>query len=112
MRREFPARVKAQAFERAAGRCEGKDCGARLAVGKFEYDHDIACELGGDNSFENCVVLCWVCHKQKTGKRDMPLIAKGRRIRQTLKKIKKRSWFACSRQSKWKKKIDGTVVPR
>lgn len=112
MRLEFPQKVKAQAFVRAAGKCEGPNCGARLTLGKVEYDHDLACDLGGDNSLENCVVLCTPCHKAKTATHDMPLISKGRRIRKREIGIKKRSTFACSKDSKFKKRMDGTVVLR
>lgn len=112
MRLEFPQKVKAQAFVRAAGKCEGPNCGARLTLGKHEFDHDLACDLGGDNSLENCVVLCTPCHKAKTAKHDMPLIAKGRRIRKREMGIKKRSTFPCSKDSKFKKRMDGTVVLR
>lgn len=79
MRREFKKQTKRDAFMRANGSCEG--CGARLAVGKFHYDHDIADGLGGDSSLQNCVVLCHVCHDEKTRKHDVPRIAKMKRIR-------------------------------
>lgn len=95
-RTEFSAKTKAKAFLRANGVCEGERCAARLTYGKFHYDHDLACELGGDNSLDNCRVLCVVCHKQKTKQDDMPKIAKGRRIRQAERGIKKprtiRAW--------------------
>lgn len=112
MRKEFPAKVKEAAYKRAAGSCEGVGCTAQLTPGKFEYDHDVACDLGGSNDLPNCIVLCSVCHKTKTAKHDLPLITKGRRIRRRGMGIKKRSTFACSRSSKWKKKIDGSVVRR
>lgn len=40
MRREFSKQVKRDAFLRAEGNCENPQCGARIAVGKFHYDHD------------------------------------------------------------------------
>lgn len=112
MRREFSKKIKETAFARANGSCEGEGCGARLTVGKYHYDHDLADDLGGEPVLENCRVLCTPCHKVKTRMHDMPLIAKGRRIRRREKGIKKRSTFACSRQSRWKKKITGEVVRR
>ena len=47
---------------------EGPDCGADLTKPgtRIEYDHDQACKDGGDNSFENCRVLCKHCHNAKT----------------------------------------------
>lgn len=112
MRSEFPQKVKAQAFQRADGKCEGENCGARLTLGKFHYDHDLPDDLGGEPTLENCKVLCVGCHKAKTKSIDMPRIAKGRRIRKREMGIKKRSTFSCSRDSGWKKKLDGTVVRR
>lgn len=64
MRREFPRKVKAQAFERSQGNCEG--CGARLRVGEAEYDHHLADVLGGEPTLDNCRVLCRLCHKDAT----------------------------------------------
>ncbi|HEV2557272.1 MAG TPA: HNH endonuclease signature motif containing protein [Microvirga sp.] len=64
MRREFPARVKAQAAKRANGHCEG--CGAKLTVGGYHYDHTKPDGLGGEPTLENCKVLCLGCHKDKT----------------------------------------------
>ena len=78
MRQEFPRKVKVAAFERAAGRCE--KCTARLAVGKFHYDHRIPDALGGKPVLENCEVLCTACHGTKTAKQDAPAIAKSRHV--------------------------------
>lgn len=79
MRREFPAKVRVAAFERAKGRCE--KCTARLFVGKFIYDHIIPDALGGEPTLENCQVLCSACDDVKTDKNDIPVIAKVKRIR-------------------------------
>lgn len=112
MRREFSKQVKRDAFLRANGKCEVPWCCARLTVGKFHYDHVIPDALGGDPTLENCAVICVPCHKGKTGKMDMRAIAKTKRIQDKHRSIKKPSKFACSRNSKWKKRIDGTVVLR
>ena len=110
MRREFSNKVKAEAYLRAAGKCE--QCNASIKHKPVHYDHDIPDDLGGEPVLSNCSVLCVPCHKEKTRSNDMPRIAKGRRIRKREMGIKKRSSFACSRQSKWKKKLDGSVVMR
>lgn len=91
MRREFSAKVKADAFTRAAGRCEG--CTARLFVGKFAYDHVIPDAMGGEPTLENCKVLCLACHGEKTAGVDVPAIAKVKRIRQRHLGIKRPSTF-------------------
>jgi 5-methylcytosine-specific restriction protein A len=79
-RREFTKAVKRDAFLRANGACENPNCGARLSVGKFHYDHDTPDGLGGEPTLDNCVVLCVPCHRAKTSKRDVPAIAKTKRI--------------------------------
>ncbi len=112
MRREFSDKVKAAAFLRAKGHCEGKDCGARLTYGKYHYDHDLPDDLGGEPTLDNCRVLCVACHKEKTRSEDMPRIAKGRRIRKAEMGIKKRSRFPTARTGKFKQKVGGQTVPR
>ena len=77
MRREFSAKVKAQAALRANGHCEV--CTAKLFTGNVEYDHVIPCELGGEPTLENCSCVCRACHKSKTSKHDIPRIAKAKR---------------------------------
>lgn len=104
MRREFSKQVRRDAFLRAKGCCEGKECGARLTVGKFHYDHDIADGLGGEPTLENCVVLCVACHKTKTRTRDVPAIAKTKRIQDRQRGIRKPRTM-----TQWRK-FDGSVV--
>ncbi len=93
MRREFSKQVKRDAFMRAEGQCEGKvkglRCGSRLQHGRFHYDHDIPDALGGEPELWNCVVLCIPCHSAKTGKQDIPAIAKTKRIQDRERGIKK-----------------------
>lgn len=95
MRREFSKQIKRDAFARSHGFCEA-GCGAKLFPGKFHYDHDIPDGLGGDPTLENCKVLCHECHGVKTRKRDVPAIAKAKRVRDLHIGIKKprtiRSW--------------------
>jgi len=84
MRREFSKQVRRDAFARAAGLCEGQPYGERccvkLTIGKFHYDHEIPDGLGGEPTLENCRVLCIACHKDKTITKDVPTIAKAKRI--------------------------------
>ena len=95
---------------RANGHCEG--CTRKLMAGDFHYDHDTPDGLGGEPTLENCRVLCRACHATKTTKNDVPRIAKAKRRFRARVGIKRPSRFACSRDSKWKKKIDGSVVLR
>lgn len=102
MRREFPAKVKVTAFERSKGRCER--CGAILVTGKFRYNHRIPDALGGEPTLDNCEVLCLACDTPQTYGKDIPAIAKSRRIRKRAACVKKprtiRAW----------RKFDGTIV--
>lgn len=77
MRTEFSAKVKVEAFKRAGKRCE--QCTAPLFPGNIEYDHRLPDQLGGSATLDNCVVLCRACHRIKTGKSDVPAIAKAKR---------------------------------
>ena len=64
-RNEFSPKTKAAAWERAGGVCEAEGCDAP----GDEYDHIRECwedEDGGDNSLENCKLLCVACHKLKS----------------------------------------------
>lgn len=112
-RREFSARTKAQAWERANGFCEGliiRDngnmgrCDAPIDLGEFHYDHIDPDWYSKDNDLDNCQVLCRQCHIDKT-KVDIKHIAKSKRIiRKRIKaKTKKRGFRG------WRK-FDGTVV--
>ena len=109
-RREFPAKVMYEAFKRAKDHCEG--CGARLVVGKFQYDHVIADALGGEPTLENCAVLCSACHGIKT-----PIdTTKAAKVKRTTRKlvagIKSRRPMDGSRASRWRKPMNGPPVLR
>lgn len=86
-RTEFPERVKVKRLHHAEFKCEGivtRDdgekvrCNATLARGRVEFDHDVACELGGEATFENCKCLCKICHRAKYPD-DAAKIAKAKR---------------------------------
>jgi 5-methylcytosine-specific restriction endonuclease McrA len=107
----IPPRVKARVYllaGRRCGHCTRFIDGSRL-VG--EYDHVVPLILGGAHRESNLQLLCSECHAVKT-KFDIKLKAKVARVRKRHLGIKKPSKFACSRNSKFKKKIDGSVVLR
>ncbi len=110
MRQEFPAKVKVAAFERANKRCER--CTSLLVPGKFRYNHRNPDALGGQPTLDNCEVLCLGCDGPQTYKIDIPKIAKSKRVRRREAGIRKRSRFPGSRDSRLKKKVDGSVVLR
>jgi len=111
-RHEFSAKTKVSAFERAKGACELCCTGIKLRPGDIFYDHVIADALGGEATLENCQVLCRSHHDAKTRKDDVPAIAKAKRRQRNHAGIRKPSRFPASRDSKWKKKLDGSVVLR
>ena len=103
MRREFSKQVRRDAFARADGKCEVPWCCAKLTVGKFHYDHIIPDGLGGEPTLDNCAVICMACHKDKTTKRDIPIIAKTKRISDREKGIKRPRTM-----TRWRR-FDGTI---
>lgn len=111
MRKEFPAKIKMAAWLRSGGKCENTSCGRKLFTGDINYDHDDPDGLTGEPTLENCKVLCRGCHKIKT-KSDVARIAKAKRIERRHLGIRKKSKFACSRDTKFKKKVTGEVVLR
>ncbi len=109
-RREFSKRTKDLAADRADGKCEG--CGRPLLHrGDYHFDHTNPDGLTGEPTLENCQLLYKSCHKTKT-KKDVQAIAKAKRNRRKARGIKDKSRFACSRDSRWKKKLNGEIVPR
>jgi 5-methylcytosine-specific restriction protein A len=109
-RQEFSRRTKLAAFDRCGGRCEA--CGAKLQVGRIEFDHLTPCELGGTSAPDNCWVLCRGCHRDKT-QLDVATMAKSRAARARHVGARNSSRpLPCGRKSPWKKKISGEVVPR
>jgi len=109
---EFSKKTRTQAWRRAAGRCEC--CGAKLFDGDgHAFDHITAVEVSQDASLENCQVLCRTCHKLKTGKHDIPMIAKSNRQRNKAAGIKKSGRpMPGSRNSDWKKTFNNGWVKR
>jgi hypothetical protein len=114
-RRDFPKRVKADAFRRCCDpngipHCE--TCSVELTAGNIIYEHVDPDGLGGEPTLENCKVHCRTCADTKTIERDNPIMQKADRQLKTNFGIRKRSSFACSKSSPWKKKVGGEVVRR
>ena len=121
MRQEFSKPIMRAALERSEGRCEavgllynlkpGERCNAPLNRGKI-YDHVTADGLGGKPTLENCLVICPLCNSFKTFRGDIPRIAKMKRQKDAHEGVKRRSTFPGSRNSPWRKRLDGTVERR
>lgn len=106
----IPARVKERIARRAEDKCQHckRTVGPHLAA---QFDHVTPLILGGQNRETNLQLLCRSCHSAKTAL-DVKLKAKVSRVRQRHIGIKKPSKFPCSRDSRFKKRIDGSVVAR
>ena len=110
-RRNFTRTVKLAEWAKSGGCC--RSCGRKLFPGDGrQYDHRIPDEQGGENTLENCQLLCTGCHQAKTG-RDMKVIAKSRSIRAShVGASKPRRTMPGSRDHWLKKRLDGKVVTR
>lgn len=88
-RRRFTSRVKESLLDQYNRECAG--CSSSLVNRTFHWDHIIPLALGGDDTQDNLQPLCTACHKVKTGKKDIPAIAKAARLRTRHKGIKRQS---------------------
>lgn len=120
-RAEFSKPVKREALKRSGGKCEalgawygldeGQRCGANLGFG-VEFDHITLAANGGEATLENCCCACISCHRWKTQHHDIVTAAKTVRQRDKNNGIRRPSSMAGSRNSPWKKRMDGTTVRR
>jgi hypothetical protein len=79
----------------------------------WDVSHDIPLEAGGKDDATNWFVAHRKCHRVHTSTVDAPMIAKVKRIHQKHVGAKKaRSPMPLGRASKFKRKMDGTIVRR
>ena len=103
-------RRKLAIWEREKGKC--MICGIKLTTGKFIFEHVRALELGGEDTDDNIRLTCKGCATEKT-KEDHSKAATAKRQKQAHLGLKKsKSPLPGGKSSKWKKKLDGTVVRR
>lgn len=109
-RKPLNTRRKLAIWEREKGLC--MMCGCRLQPGHFIYEHVRALELGGADADENIRLTCLPCAGQKT-RDDHSKAAKAKRVKAKHLGLKKsKNPLPGSKGSKWRKKMDGTIVPR
>mgnify|MGYP001605238856 CR=1 FL=1 len=108
----IPARVRVRVFQSQDGCCA--ECGKKMAVcgEPFEIDHTTALVNGGENRESNLRALCGPCHKSKTRADVAEKSTVARKRRKHLGNRTTRQSLPGSRDSKWKRKIDGTVERR
>lgn len=112
-RRRMSTTRRARIFAAANGVCH--ICGEQIdgTRERWDADHVIPLEISGDDSDENLRPAHERCHRAKTAKEDAPAIAKCKRVAAKHNgSSKPKGTLPGSRNSKWKRKVDGTVVPR
>ena len=107
---KIPERVRVRIFEKYEGRCYLT--GVKIAGKTWEAEHILALSLGGENRESNLAPVLAKAHKVKT-RDDMAKKKKNERVRKKhILTGAKRSTLPGSKGSKWKRKVDGTVVRR
>jgi len=97
-------------WEREKGIC--MLCSVKLVPGKFIYEHVKALELGGEDIDSNIRLTCVNCATEKT-KADHKNAAAAKRTKASTLGLKKsKTPLPFGKVSKWKRKLDGTIVPR
>ena len=111
MRRSLSKLARIRIFDSADGICH--ICKTKIHTGEaWQADHILPLALGGEDNEKNMAPAHDRCHGQKTAS-DIGKIRKGDRQRAKHLGIKKKSKpIPGSKNSCWKKKIDGTVVER
>ena len=109
----IPPRVRLRVFERHGGTCYLSK--RKIRPGDdWDCDHIVALINGGENRESNLAPALRSAHREKTAQ-DVKIKAKAARLRKKhigADKGRKRAVIPGSKASKWKQKIDGTVVLR
>lgn len=109
-RGNLSTRRKLAIWERERGLC--MLCGCRLTPGNFIYEHVRALELGGTDTDDNIRLTCLPCAGEKT-RDDHRRTAKAKRVKVKHLGLKKsKNPLPGSKGSRWRKKMDGSVVKR
>lgn len=105
-----PPHVRLRIFEREKGVCH--ESGRKIGpADQWDLDHGVAIADGGENRESNLFPVLRDKHREKTAKENAAR-AIVRRKRSKHIGIRKQSSMPGSRDSKWKRKMDGTVVRR
>ena len=111
-RRRISTKERIAIFERENGTCHF--CNMKVSAGEeWDVSHEIPLEMGGEDGGANLRVAHRSCHRRHTSTVDIPRIAKTRRMKATHLGVKRsKQPLPGGKWSKWKKKLDGSVVPR
>ena len=106
----IPPRVRLRIFERAGGVCHLS--GRRIRPGEeWECEHVLALCNGGEHRESNLAPALVAPHREKT-KEDRRIKARNDRIRKRHVGIRRKSTMPGSKDSPFKRKLDGTIVRR
>lgn len=107
----IPKRVKLRVFDDHGGICHIS--GRKIRPGdRWDADHVVALVNGGENRESNLAPALVEAHREKTAQ-DVALKAKNNRVRSKHLGIdRSKSPLPFGRGGKWKRKIDGSIVPR
>ena len=89
-------------------------CNMKVLPGQeWDVSHEVPLEAGGADDMTNWRVAHRKCHRKHTAEVDIPVIAKLKRVsaRHIGAKVSKNP-IPGSKNSPWKRKMDGTVVRR
>ena len=108
-RQHLSTRERVRIFETHGGRCHL--CGLRIQAGEpWDVSHEIPLAAGGEDVPENRLPAHRKCHRTHTATVDAPRIAKTKRQRaKHIGAVRSRSPLGNSR---WKRRLDGTVIDR
>lgn len=112
-RKHLSTKTRVSIFERHGGVCHL--CSAKIQPGQeWDVSHEIPLELGGADDESNWLPAHRRCHRDHTALNDIPAIARAKRIyaKHIGAKAPSRNPMPGSRASKWKRKMDGSVVLR
>jgi len=112
-RKRISTKARVAIFERHHGVCHL--CSLKITVGQeWDVSHENPLELGGADDESNWLPAHRRCHREHTALNDIPAIAKAKRIyaKHIGAKPPSRNPMPGSRASKWKRKMDGSVVLR
>lgn len=112
-RKHWSTTARVRIFQAAGGVCHV--CDGKIHAGdRWELSHVIPLELGGEDAEGNLKPAHYACHRTITARDDVPAIsrAKRREASHIGAKAPSRTPMACGRSSRWKRRMDGSVVPR
>lgn len=109
---KITTKMRADIFVRHKGVCHL--CQMKVVPGQeWDVSHDIPLEAGGKDDQSNWFVAHRKCHRIQTATIDIPLISRVKRISQRhIGATQSKNPMPGSRNSKFKRKMDGTVVMR